>query len=76
MSFRTVHHEGGTTFRFDGKDFVRSTYGVEESKRMFATEEEMFKDLREFYDWWSRRDTFPHRPPELDVWRFILGQMT
>jgi len=36
----------------------------------------MFKDLREFYDWWSRRDTFPHRPPELDVWRFMLGQMT
>ena len=71
MSFRTVHHEGGTSIYFDGKNFVRSEYGESESFKILGTEDEVLDCIRELYDWESRRDSFPHRPPELEVWGFI-----
>jgi hypothetical protein len=38
---------------------------MEESLTVFQTDEELLTCLRNFYDWESRRDTYPHRPPEL-----------
>ncbi len=75
MSFRTVHHEGGTSIYFDGKNFVRSEYGESESFKILGTEDEVLDCIRELYDWESRRDSFPHRPPELEVWGFIRQQL-
>ena len=74
-SFRTAHHEGGTRMFFDGRDFVKETYGEEQSRKVLSTDEEMLECLRELYDWESRRDTFPHRQPELEVWRFIQREL-
>ena len=74
-SFRTAHHEGGTDLGFNGKNFFRSTYGVEESLVEFSSDDEMIDCLRQFYDWDSRKGTYPHRPPELEVWEFIRGQL-
>jgi len=62
--FRTAHHKGGTHLFFDGKDFVRRDYGVEESTKRFATEAEILDCIREFYDWESCKETYPHRPPD------------
>jgi len=45
------------------------------SKTNFATDDEMLDCIRKFYDWDSRKDTYPHRPPELDVWKFIQRQL-
>jgi hypothetical protein len=74
-SFRTVHHEGGTTIYFDGKTFVRSEYGEVESLKVLGSEDEALDSIRELYDWESRKSSFPHRPPELGVWEFIRGQL-
>jgi len=74
-SFRRAHHEGGTTIYFDGKTFVRSEYGEEESVSVLATDDETLDCIRKFYDWESRKDSYPHRPPELEAWRFIQGQL-
>jgi len=74
-SFRTAHHEGGTTIYFDGKTFVCSEYGEQESFRVLGTDDETLTCIRELYDWESRKDSFPHRPPELEIWRFIKGQL-
>ncbi|MDA4122001.1 MAG: hypothetical protein OK456_02330 [Thaumarchaeota archaeon] len=74
-SFRTAHHEGGTAIYFDGKTFVRSEYGETESLRVLGTEEETLDCIKELYDWESRKASFPHRPPDLEVWQFIQRQM-
>ena len=39
------------------------------------TDEEMIRFLRTHFDWESRRDTYPHKPPELDVWKYIERQL-
>ena len=75
-SFRTSHHEGGTTIYFDGKAFVRSEYGEQTSSKVLSTDEETLDCIEALYDWESRKDTFPQRPPELEVWRFIQRQLT
>lgn len=75
-SFRTAHHEGGTTIYFDGKTFVHSTYGEEESLDVLATDHDALDRIRALYDWDSRKGSFPHPPPELEVWRFIQRQLT
>ena len=75
MSFRTAHHEGGTSIYFDGKNFVRSEYGETESLKVLATEDEALGSIRELYDWDSRKVSFPHPPPELEVWKFIQLQL-
>jgi hypothetical protein len=75
MSFRTAHHEGGTVIYFDGKNFVRSEYGETESLNVLATEDEALGSIRELYDWDSRKGSFPHPTPELDVWKFIRLQL-
>jgi hypothetical protein len=75
-SFRTAHHEGGTYIYFDGKTFVHSTYGEEESLKALGTDDEALDCIRELYDWESRKGSYPHPPPELDVWGFIQRQLT
>ena len=74
-SFRTAHHEGGTAIYFDGKTFVCSTYGEEESLKLLGTDDEALERIRELYDWDSRKESFPHRPPDLEVWRYIQRQL-
>jgi hypothetical protein len=74
-SFRTAHSEGGTSISFDGKTFVRSTYGEEESFKVLGTDDEALDCIRELYDWETRKDSFPHPPPELEVWRYIQRQL-
>jgi len=74
-SFRTAHHEGGTTIYFDGKNFIHSEYGEQESFTVLATEDEALDRIRGLYDWESRKSSFPHPPPELEVWRFIQRQL-
>jgi hypothetical protein len=73
--FATAHHEGGTRLYFKGTKFVREDFGLEESLTEFSTDGEMLTCLRNFYDWESRKGTYPHRPPELDVWKFIQREL-
>jgi hypothetical protein len=75
-SFRTAHHEGGTRIYFDGRRFVKSTCGEEQSRQVFDSEDQILAFIRSFYDWESRRDAYPHRPPELEVWRFIRKELS
>jgi hypothetical protein len=74
-SFRTAHHEGGTTIYFDGKTFVRSEYGETESLEALATDDEALDSIQALYDWDSRKESFPHRPPDLEVWQFIQRKL-
>jgi hypothetical protein len=74
-SFRTVHHEGGTYIYFDGNSYVWSTYGEEVAKRDLTSEDETLQSIRDLYDWESRKSSYPHPPPELEVWTFIHQQM-
>jgi hypothetical protein len=76
MSFRTSHHEGGTSILFDGKSFVCSEHGEVESSKILGTDDEALDRIRQLYDWESRKESFPHRPPELEVWGFIRRQLT
>jgi hypothetical protein len=75
MSFRTAHHEGGTSISFDGEAFVCSEYGEVESLKILGTDDEALDRVRQLYDWESRKGSFPHRPTEFEVWRFIQRQL-
>ncbi|WP_321473047.1 hypothetical protein [uncultured Paludibaculum sp.] len=74
-SFRTAHKEGGSILSFNGRNFVREDYGEEPDKRVYGSEAEMLQAVRNFYDWESRRDYYPHKPPALEVWRYIQDQL-
>ena len=73
--FGTAHHEGGTNIFFARDTWVEETFGEEQRREVFRNEQEFLKRLRNFYDWDSRKDTYPHRPPELKVWEFIEKQL-
>ncbi|MDA4129866.1 MAG: hypothetical protein OK457_03760 [Thaumarchaeota archaeon] len=74
-SFRTAHHEGGTIIFFDGTSFVQRIYGEEESTKNLESEKEALEYIKQLYDWDSRKDYYPHRPPELTVWKYIQRQL-
>lgn len=74
-SFRTSHHEGGTYVFWDGTRFVREEYGVGESREEYADGKQMLAYVRRLYNSESRRETYPHQPPEVDVWKFIVSRM-
>lgn len=74
-SFRTAHKEGGTILSFRGSSFRRTDYGEEPRTESFPTDGAILLCLRNFYDWESRRDSYPHRPPELAVWQYIQTQL-
>lgn len=73
--FATAHKEGGTVIRQSGDRFVSQEYGESDERRVFAQPAEFLEYLRNFYDWESRRDTYPHRPPEVEVWTFIQSRL-
>lgn len=76
MGFFTANKEGGTHLFFNGRVFVRSDYGDEPNvNETYAADAAMVACLRRFFDWESRRDWYPHRPPELDVWKYIKGRL-
>jgi hypothetical protein len=70
-----VNKEGQTTFYFRRGKFVREHIGDWDERQVFASGEAMLADLRQFYDWDTKRDTYPHRPPEVEAWRFIRDQL-
>jgi len=73
--FRTASKEGGTILCFQYDAFIRTDYGEQPRREIFPTDEAMLACLRNFYDWDSRRDSYPHRLPESDVWRYIQNQL-
>jgi len=73
--FRTAHKEGGSILYYNGTKFLREDYGEEPALREFATEDEMIACIRALYDWESRRDIYPHRPSELEVWTYIQRKL-
>jgi hypothetical protein len=76
MGFFTAGKEGGSHLFFDGQVYRRNDYGEEPNRsEVYADDAAMTACLRAFYDWDARRDAYPHPKPELDVWRYILGQL-
>jgi hypothetical protein len=68
--------EGNTTFRFDGRQFVRDHIGDWDEHVVFDHDAALLADLSKFYYWDTHRSTYPHSPPEVDAWKFILGRMS
>lgn len=70
-----AHKEGGTIFSWRAGRLHREDYGEEPGAAVFQSEEDGLRAIRQFYDWESGRDTYPHRPPELEVWQYIQRQL-
>lgn len=75
MGFFTAGKEGGSHLFFDGSVFRRNDYGDAPDSAVYADDASMIDCLRRFYDWESRRDSYPHPKPELEVWRYIHGEL-
>ncbi len=74
--FRQSHKEGNSLIYFNGTHFARRDEGDYPDYIAYATETEFLTAIRHWHDWKARRDTYPHSPPELDVWRFIQSELT
>jgi len=74
-TFNKNHKEGSNTLMFTGSRFIRRDEGEDPGTEVYKTGEAFITAVRNFYDWESRRDIYPHRPPELDVWRYIITQL-
>ena len=72
---RSSHKEGSNTFTFSGHNFIRRDEGECPDLITFSTEDEFLKAIRNFHDWEARRHTYPHSPPELEVWKFIQSKL-
>ena len=75
-SFRSSHDEGGSSIYFNGSRFVKQDFGLEAGRSVLDSDEEMLIFLRNYFDFEAGRDTRPHKPPELEVWKFIQSQLT
>lgn len=73
--FYLGHKEGTINIYFNGKDFVRRDEGEDPQFIRYESEEEFLKAMRNFHDWDARKDTYPHSPPEVEVWKFILSKV-
>jgi hypothetical protein len=73
--FRSSNKEGNTRIYFNGTHFARRDEGEYPDYITYPTEAEFLTAMRHWHDWNARRDTYPHSPPELDVWRFIQSQL-
>lgn len=74
-TFSTAHHEGGTNIRYLEAVFILQDFGESNAREEFADAGKFLARLRQFYDWESRRDCYPHAPPEVEAWRFIERQL-
>ncbi|MCX6606201.1 MAG: hypothetical protein NTV52_21775 [Acidobacteria bacterium] len=74
-SFHSSHKEGWTSICFDGRAFVRYDEGKHPKSERFSREAQLLACVRHFYDGESRRETHPHRPSEVEVWKYILKQL-
>ena len=72
MGFFSASKEGGSHLFFDGSVFRRKDYGDgPDWSAVYADDASMIDGLRRFYDWDARRDSYPHRKPDLEVWQYI-----
>ena len=40
----------------------------------YVTEAEMLQYLRSYFDYDSRKGSIPHKPPVLEIWKYIGAQ--
>ncbi len=73
--FVSASHEGVVRVQMEGSQLVRTEDGEAPSVERYATREEILRYLRNRFDWEACRDTIPHRPPELEIWKFIRSQL-
>jgi len=73
--FRQSHKEGNTRIYCNGTNFVRRDEGEYPDFVTYPTEAEFLTAIRHWHDFKARRDTYPHSPPELEVWRFIQSEL-
>lgn len=60
-------------FRYDAQQFLREQWGFGEERIVFADADAALAAIRSYFDWDASADIYPHRRPELEVWRYVLG---
>jgi hypothetical protein len=73
-SFSTAHKEGGTTIRFDGRDYVREDFGESPTVTRHATDAELLAFLRRFFEHEVTREAGPG-VSEAQAWRLIRRRL-
>jgi hypothetical protein len=71
----SVHKEGGTVMRFDGRDFVSQDYGDHERVRRFSSESEFLTHLWDHFAFANQRDAAPGALSALQGWRMIHARL-
>lgn len=69
------HHEGMTTLAMHEGALMRRDSGEVEMVGTYGTEPEILKYLRSYFDYDARKDSIPHKPPEVEIWKYIGTQL-
>ena len=73
-SFLSTHPGGGSCIYFNGEQFVKMDF--EETRTTIDTSDQMLAFLRIYFEREATEAARPHNLPELDVWKYIEGQLT
>jgi hypothetical protein len=72
----SVHKEGGTVIRHDGKSFVAADFGDNTGKRRLDTEALLLDYLWRHFEFENRRDAAPQALTPAIGWRMIHDRLT
>jgi hypothetical protein len=64
-----------TTIQWEGDRLVKREIGETETVEIYSTEADALAFLRSYFDFDACRDTFPHKPPETEIWKYIGYQL-
>lgn len=71
--FATSHKEGGTVIRWlRDQQFQFSDYGESNETRLFKSEADFLRTLRQYFDMEVSRPTYPDQPDDMTAWTLIL----
>ena len=70
-----AHGRSSLQILFEGPNLVKRISSENPSAEIFFTEEQMLAFLRSYFDFAACRDTFPHKPPETVIWKYIGHQL-
>lgn len=73
--FSRHHKEGFSILRYRNGKYEYVEGGEWESYKAYESEEAFLAGVRQYFDWEVRRPTYPHSPPEVEAWKYIIEQV-
>ena len=72
--YRVGHKEGTTTLNLEGGVLIKWDRGEEDVEERLGTGLEILRSLRSYFNHGACMASYPHKPPEIEIWNYIGDQ--